>query len=360
MNKKNCLLAGMLSLSTFAHAEFTKPVLGLDMGAFNVKEDALLSRGASTQLEAKFNYLDEDFKLNFNPVVSFITGQQTSRDPQSPLTNSFYLKEANFEKEFHPIISMKIGSLYQKEFLPGMAGYTKSFPGLGLKLKYDYSGFMFNANIEAAVPTSSGLATTSSELESNSTLYAGTLSIKKEWTDKLNTIISYSHFKFNKLSTQAGYDSLQRGNTVIKTNSTTGYFVYKYDGDEVLLNLNYLMMELIDWKISMGGIKNQSAPDSLSSGYFVKLAPGVRISSKYVLRPQAGMYRTQRDAMVAVFSDTNYGRTNRKGFNAGFALESTKYDFSLVVSKSKLVVTNPFQSDDHSAFLNLSIKNISL
>lgn len=358
MKKLSLLLLGLISLR--ANAEFTKPIFFIEMGAFNVKEDASLSRGASTRFEAKFHYLEEDFKLNFNPVISFISGEQTSRDPQSPLTNSFYLKEANVEKEITPIVSIKIGSLYQKEFLPGLSGYTKSFPGLGLKFKYAYQGLNFAFNTEAAVPTSSGLATSSKELESNSTLYAGTLVMMKDWTENLQSTISYSHFKFNRLSSTSGYDSLQRGNTVIKTASTTGYFVYKYDGDEVLFNLNYNMSERFDLNLKFGGIKNQAAPVGLNSGYFLKISPGLNLNSRNVLRPMAGYYKTERDAVVAVFADTSFGRTNRRGYNLGFTLENMKYDLSVIAAKSKLIKTNPFQSEDYSTFINLSLKNINL
>lgn len=364
LNKKIIFLSAVtftLSTNTFAASGFTKPTFDLEMSAFSLKEEALLSRGAATSVEAHFNYLiEDDFKLNFWPVASFISGQQTSRDPQSPLTNSIYLKEASVEKEIGYLAKIKVGALYQKDFLSGIAGQTKSFPAVGLVAPLTIQKHLIEFKAEAAVPTSSGLATTTNELESNASLYTAGLFLNSKWTSNFQTQLNYSHFKFNNLSTQAGYDSLQRGNTVVKLNSSTGYFVYKFSGDEIQLTINYLLMDLVDTKLKTGFIKNSSAPTDLNSGYYITLAPGVRVNSKYVLRPQIDHYHVQSDAMVAVFSDTTYGRTNRDGYRYGLNIETEKYTLQMIFAHSKLIQKNPFQSSDTSTFINLDIKNINL
>lgn len=76
-------------------------------------------------LYSKF-LIDDTFILTITPVASFISGQQVSRDPVSPLTNSLYLKEANLSIPLSKS-QIVIGALEQKKHLPGAIEYTKSF-----------------------------------------------------------------------------------------------------------------------------------------------------------------------------------------------------------------------------------------
>jgi hypothetical protein len=339
--------------------QFKKPLFNLEIDAFNIKEETLLSRGSGTLLETQIVYeIDPSFKINFTPIASLTTGQQTSRDPQSPLTNSLYLKEANLDKTFFSILKIKIGALYQKEFLPGLSGYSKSFPGIGILIPFNYSNHELTFIAMGAVPTSSGLATTSDELESNSSLLSGTINLKSDWTKNFSTTLTYSHFRFDKLSSAMATDSLERGNTVVKINSSSGYFVYKYAGDEVVLKSQMKFLDQFDVKIKMNYIKNSLAPNRLSTGYDLELAPGFKNSDGLTIRPFINHYHVNADAMVSIFVDSSYGRTNRDGYKYGFGFEKNNYVFNLNYSRSTLIQNNPFQSDDESFFLSLNLNNL--
>jgi hypothetical protein len=342
-------------------SKFTKPTLDIELSIFSLKEDALLSRGSSSLIEGRFSYLiEDDLKLNFWPVASFISGQQSSRDPQSPLTNSLYLKEASLEKKID-LIKMKMGTLYQKEFLPAMSGQTKAFPSFGLIAPFDLiENHILELRTQFAVPTSSGLATTTTELESNSTLLSATMFLKSSWSNNFNTQVAYTHFIFNSLSSAAATDSLQRGNSVIKVNSSSAFFIYKYKGDEIHLLSELTIAEMLNLKIKGSFIKNTAAPKDLNSGYFLSVQPGVMLKSRNIIRPIVEYYHVQSDAMVAVFSDTAYGRENREGTRLGINYESSKYDLQLIYASSKLIQNNPFQSSDKSIFINLTISKINL
>lgn len=340
-------------------AGFTKPILDIGLSGFSLKEEASMSRGASTSLEARFEYLiEEGLKLNFWPVASFISGEQTSRDPQSPLTNSLYLKEASVEKELVFEIKIKAGALFQKDFLPAMSGQTKSFPAIGMIAPLKLDSHLIELKMEAAVPTSSGLATTTTELESNSTLYQAGFLIRSNWASALGSEINLSHFHFNNLSSQAAYDSLQRGNSVIRSSSSAGSFVYRYSGNEAQIALNILDTEQISFKLKGSYIKNDSAPKGINAGYYFLLSPGIKLDQFYSVSAQVEHYHVESDAIVATFSDTTYGRTNRDGYKYSLNFDKEKYTIQLTVSQSKLIQKNPFQSDDTSLFFNLNLKNI--
>ena len=114
-------------------ATFSKATIDLEISAFSLKETALLSRGTSTNIDGHFGLeIDSDLKINLWPVASFSSGQQASRDALNPLTNIIYLKEASVEKTAFNEMKIKIGALYQKEFLPGIAGQAKAFPAVGI------------------------------------------------------------------------------------------------------------------------------------------------------------------------------------------------------------------------------------
>lgn len=340
-------------------AVFTKPSLDISLSAFSLREDALLSRGTSGLVEGSFGYkIGEDFNLILAPVASFVSGQLTSRDPQSPLTNSIYLKKASVEKKINDNLLFQIGALYQKEFLPGIAGHTRSFPSIGLVTPFQMNQQLIELRLQAAVPTSSGLATSTTEFESSSSLLSATLIFKSDWTSDFTTQLIVSHFVFEHLSSAAATDSLQRGNTVTKSNATSGAFVYKYAGDEILFSTEYLFSDSLDIKMKASFIKNNSAPEGFNEGYFYSVAPGLRLKPELVLRPLIERYHVQTDAMVAVFSDPTLGRANRSGSRYGMYFEASKYTLQFIYATSKLIQSNPFQSPDQSFFVNLDLKSI--
>lgn len=337
---------------------FSRHQINLGLSGFNIKEEALLSRGTATIIEGDFLYgVDEGLQLRLTPVASFISGQQTSRDPLSPLTNSIYLKEASVEKKLGYDLSMKAGVLYQKEFLPGIAGYTKAFPGIGLLVPFKIQNHTFEVRAQGVVPASSGLASTSTELESSASLYSATASLRSNWTNVFSTTLNFSHFGFNKLSSSAASDSLNRGNTVSKVSASTKAFVYKYEGNEVTIAAD-LHSELLFLELQSSFIRNESAPKGLNQGYFFSVSPGVVLPSKSIFHPVFEHYHVESDAMVAVYSDTGYGRTNRDGYAYGIALDNHRYRVSFIYAQSKLIQSNPYQSADKTYFINLNIDNL--
>lgn len=350
-----------ISTNIFAN-QLKKPTIDFTISAFSLKEEALLSRGSATVIDGHFGYLiDENLKINLEPVVSFISGQQTSRDPQSPLTNSLYLNEASVEYNPSPLFMGRVGSLYQKDFLPGLAGYAKSFPALAVKVPVEIlKDQLIEINLEAAVPTSSGLATNVSELESSTSLFAGTLNYTSVWSEHLTTKFSISHFVFNGLSSATVADSIPKGNTLIKVNSTSYIYAYKYSGNEAKINFDLLIIPNVGVNFDGSFIKNQLAPTDLNSGYFVSLSIPIKIKSNDVFKPFIEHFRVESDAMVATFLDTRYGRTNRDGYRYGIELERSNYNLQAIYAESKLIQINPFQSGDKSFFINLSINNITL
>ncbi|MDO9184282.1 MAG: hypothetical protein Q7U04_17845 [Bacteriovorax sp.] len=344
-------------------SNFIAPKIDLLFSVFSVTEDASISKGAATSIEGHFGYLlDENISLTLWPVTSFISGQQTSRDPQSPLTNSIYLNEASVEMKLAYNVKIKLGTLYQKDYLPGMAGQSKSFPAIALiaPINFETISQFIELRTQAAVPTSSGIANSTTELQSSSSLLSAGIWLKSNWNNNFSTHLSLTKFKFNHLSSQIATDSLQRGNTVIKLNASSGSFIYNYSGNEIIFSLNYLFNNDFNLNFKTSYIKNNSAPRDLNQGYYFAIKPGFKISAKYTLRPVLEKYHVQSDAMVAVFSDTRYGRTNRDGHRLGLNLETNKYLLELLVAQSNLIQPTPFQSADRSIFINLEIDNIPL
>lgn len=352
----------LFSLTTLQAQDFTrgfsKPQISLGLSGFNIKEDVLLSRGTATIFEGDFLYgVDEGMRLRLTPVASFISGQQTSRDPLSPLTNSIYLKEASVEKKLGYEISLKAGVLYQKEFLPAIAGFTKAFPGIGFIAPVKWQNHVLELRAQAAVPASSGLASTSSELESSASLYSATAFFNSKWSEIFSTTLSVSRFGFNKLSSSAATDSVYRGNTVENLTVSTKAFVYKYEGNEIAAGAD-LRGEAYTFHFLSSYIKNDSAPKNQNSGYFVSVSPGLVLAGKDVVRPVFEHYHVEADAMVAAYSDTTYGRTNRDGYRYGIAYDNQRYSLSFIYATSKLIQTTPFQSADKTYFINLNIDNL--
>lgn len=352
----------LLSLLSAKAGEFKKPIIDIAISGFSLKEDALLSRGSSTVLSGHLKYLiDENLKINIDPVASFISGQQTSRDPQSPLTNSLYLNEASIEYKILNYLAVRGGSINQKDFLPGLAGYAKSFPAIGAIFPYNkIENQELCLKTEAAVPTSSGLATNASELESSTSLFAATFDLKSTWSKYLSSHFSISRFVFNGLSSATIADSIPKGNTLVKLSSSSYIYAYKYSGSEAKLNLNIIINPKLGLNLDTSFIKNQMAPSDLNAGYFISASIPVSLNSSYIIMPIFEHFRVESDAMVATFLDTKYGRTNRNGFRYGVELLKGDYNTQLIYAESKLIQTNPFQSADKSVFININVNNIAL
>jgi hypothetical protein len=367
MKKKSVLIIIALATSlifplckTYAYEAST---LDISLSAFTLQEVSLISRGASTTVAGHFKYLiDDNIKLSLWPVASFLSGQQASRDPQNPLMNSILLKEASAGISLGYNTLIKLGTLYQKDYLPGIAGDINSFPAAALVVPYTFnsSNQIIELRIQAAVPTSSGLANSTSELETASSLLSANVKLESNWATNFSTKLSYSLFQFSHLSSQMATDSIQRGNSVIRLNTNSSVFAYGVSGNELVFELDYSPVASIDIKTKTTFIKNYEAPTKLNQGYFFSIAPGFKMNSNYILRPILEKYRVEADAMVAIFSDTDYGRTNRDGERFGFSIETKKYNLKLLAAESKLIQNNPFQSADKSFFLTLELTNLPI
>jgi hypothetical protein len=353
MMKKIILLSLLVTSAHGATFDF-------QLSAFSLKETALLSRGTSSNVETHLSYqIDENLKLNFWPGANFSSGQQASRDQVNVLANTIYVKEASAELKYTSFLDIKAGALNQKEFLPGLSGQAKAFPALGVRASFlPLSTFDVEVLAQAAVPTSTGLATNSSELQSSSTLLSATINFAIKSSAGASAVLSYSHFSFNDLTSSSAFDSAYRGNSVNRLSSSAYGFVYGYQGDEVLFRTSY-SGELFDIKGKAGLVKNSLAPSQLNQGFFVSVEPGLKINEKNLLRVIASSFRVESDAMVAVFSDATFGRTNRSGGRLGIALEKKQYSWQLLYTRSDLIASNAFQSSDESLALDLAIRSVA-
>ena len=225
---------------------------------------------------------------------------------------------------------------------------------------FDQGNQSIEIRSQTAVPTSQGLANSTTELESAASLISSTIFLNSKWNTNFSSSLAFSLFQYSHLSSQAAIDSLQRGNTVIKPSSSSGLFVYQFSGGELTSSFTYLITPKYDWQWGGTFVKNNTAPKNQNQGYFYSLAPGIKLNSEYTIRAILEKYHVQSDAVPAIFSDSNLGRTNRDGQRYGISLLTSQYLLQLFGANSKLITPNPFQSADTSIFLNLEIHNIAL
>lgn len=350
------LLALTLISPPKAFSAFEKPSFDFNLTGFSLKEVAMLSRGTSTTIEAHLGYgVDDGFKIHFWPVASFSSGQLTTRDSLNPLTNTIYLKEASAEKKLPFSSSFKLGALYQKEFLPGIAGQSKAFPAVGFIFAYDH----FELRAQAAVPSSSGLATSQADLEGSSSLLSATGMLKTNWGQDASAEITYSHFVFNKLSSATAGEAYLRGNSVMRVSAGIYNFLYNYSGDEVTFGSRVSLFSTLDLKLKAGFLKNSQAPEGLNAGSFIIVSPEWFGGDKNKISPRLSYFNVQSDAMVSVFSDPAIGRTNRQGLRYALSFVDQKSEWQIFYSHSTLLVNTPQQSDDEMYGLSLSLSGMT-
>lgn len=249
------LILSMMIVPTFAQTKISDinfPIKKLEpinfdfhLGVYNTKETTFRSNGVTSKITLYSKYLiDDSFILTITPVASFISGQQVSRDPESPLTNSLYLKEANLTIPFTANQTagshIVIGALDQKNHLPGAIGYTKSFPGvLSVNPFLETDNFKQTINFNYAIPTSSGLANSSNELENSATLITAGVKTAQQWHPQFQTAFSANYFAFNNLTSKMASDSLSKGNSVQRINSDSHLFLNQYRGYELTSAMNW-------------------------------------------------------------------------------------------------------------------------
>lgn len=336
------------------------------LGAYNTKETTYRSSGVTSKVTLYSKFLiDDSFILTITPVASFISGQQVSRDPESPLTNSLYLKEANIaiplsdDKDNSSQIT--IGALDQKNHLPGAIGYTKSFPGVLLSSPVlNTENFKQAINLNYAIPTSSGLANSSNELDNSATLITAGMLTKQIWHPQFQSSIGANYYAFNNLTSKMASDSLSKGNSVQRVNSDSHLFLNQYRGYELTSQFSW-NNEQNTWGINskINYLNNTEVKKDKNDGLFLSVAPHMQLNAKYRLYTNLKYSRVESDAMVAVFMDNAYGRTNRETNSIELKLESQSYAFEIEFSSSKIIKTNPFQNKDQSIFLSLELNNVA-
>lgn len=361
----------IIALPTMADSEVTDlkiPLKKLEplhfdfhLGAYNTKETTYRSSGVTSKITLYSKFLiDDTFILTITPVASFISGQQVSRDPESPLTNSLYLKEANISIPISKS-QIAIGALDQKKHLPGAIGYTKSFPGiLWTTPLIERENFKQSVNLNYAIPTSSGLANSSSELDNSATLITAGVLSAQNWHSQFQTSLSANYFAFNNLTSKMASDSLSKGNSVQRINSDSHLFLNQYRGYELTSFFGW-KNESNTWGINskLNYLNNIEVKKEKNDGYFLSLAPHFQLNSKYRLFTNIKYSRVESDAIVAVFMDNAFGRTNRETNSIELKLEAKSYAFEIEFSSSKIIKSNPFQNKDQSIFLSLELNNVA-
>lgn len=301
---------------------------------------------------------DDQLVILVRPAFRFVTGRDQDVFADRLPNDKIYADEAKVS--YFPTRGWAIqgGALNQSHLENGLLADERPFPAARTQLGLQPTNTMvLELSAQVAVPSSYTLEAQATDNEPLPRLQTYSVLLDQLVSDDLGISAGMTYFKFDDLPQIVAVSSKRLGNTVDVFSSSTGRFLYAYQGVAFQLQANY---RLGAWDLMWRGegIRNTEAPSELGTGYVSILQAQRPMSPVHQAGASVSYYRVQPDTAPATYTDPIYAN-NRIG--AGLSAYVNHDRWGLQFKASYYQDTPYFQNDlmgDRNLFL-LSVGNLT-
>lgn len=239
-----------------AKVEFAMVATNLD--SQNNKSSVLNS---SLELSTTLKIADE-LKANFDGEFVFGTGSSNSIYENNRVTefNGTNLKDAYLSYNLKDIITLKAGAINQKAQQAPLVVGKKSFLALSEEASFNLSEVQITFGATQARPKSNSNKDGIGKIDDGSPLFAREFIRAKSENNTIDIQATIGHFAYDKLSSNAAYQSQFFGNTIDGKNKTSAQYAYSFVGWDFELETKYHLTKNYDLLAEFHHTLNTGAP----------------------------------------------------------------------------------------------------
>lgn len=310
----------------------------------------------SGAIELKKNF-DDQLILLARPAFRFVTGRDQDVFADRLPKDKIYADEAKISYLPMAGSALEGGALNQSHLENGLLVDDRPFPAARAQIGLQPANAMvLELSAQLAIPSSYTLEAQATDNEPLPKLQTYSVMLDQLVSQDLSISAGATYFKFDDLPQIVAVGSKRLGNSVDVFSSSTGRFLYAYQGVAVQLQADY---KLGAWDLMWRGegIHNTEAPSELGTGYVSTLQAQRPVSPIHQAGVSASYYRVQPDTAPAMYTDALYSN-NRIG--AGLSAYVNHDRWGLQFKASYYQDTPYFQNDlmgDRTLFL-LSVGNL--
>ncbi len=233
------------------------------LGAENVREKDINSRGDDTYFRGNLTFtrfIQDWSKIVFQPGFKFATGNGQGVIHDRRARNSLYINQAIFQTT-HDIFQVTAGAISQSHlYARDVVNPFISFPGMmGELFFFKNAKTKLSGRGQIAVPSAYTFGSNSTQVESTPRLYTATAEFAHEfWNDSDYRFVA-TYFSYQQLPQVIAVDSATQGNSVNLTSTTTGQFIYNFEGFTLHQRMELEFFGPIAFVSQLAFAKNNSA-----------------------------------------------------------------------------------------------------
>lgn len=306
-----------------------------------------------TEFKAKY-LLNSNLQLDIQPAFRLQSGQTQSLDGADKPESKISLNQAAVHYLPLKALRLSAGALNQRHMHTQLLMDELAFPAARSEVLYKNGDFKTSLALETAIPTSTSLSTNTKELEATPSL--NTAALKFNWQSENNFFWrgSAGYFAFNNLPSAVAQKSGLLGNEVDKISDANFSFRNKFEGLELLSELELPIYTFMDVMVRAEYVQNIKADAAYNSASLYSLGGRFHVTKNTDFILAGGYFEIAPEAAVAYFN-ANTLQTNRVGYIAETAVAFNKDGFILGLryTDAELMYSNAVQSREKSLFLKL-------
>lgn len=212
-------------------------------------------------------------------------------------------------------------------------------PDLGLNNQLtliDYENLKLRFNLDAKLINGNLTENRTGSLSKTNSYYSN-LGVDLElFTHYISTGFLYSKYKFNNLNYMVAQDSRFMGATVYGVNNSST-FKYGHLGDnfQIYISFNQLLDKVVFYTQYI--TNTDSRQNALLFGTEIGLMKNLKF--------QFEQYEIESDSILAIYANSYFGRTNRRGEHASLNISDGKSVYSAHFYKNNTINSNIFQDE---------------
>lgn len=324
--------------------------LGLELYGKGIDEDYNRGQRLGTEVEGRLTH-------QFSPTFTFngrvrltaeVGGAQAAFTEDYAPKQELALREAKLD--WHPWapFTLSAGAIHQDDWAGKIFLDDQSFPGLRESVQIPFSDFYLALGAQQLV-ANTPVVTFGTPVPSEGYPFFFTERVAVGWkVNDAEVEVHGSHFSFESLPSSAAFDSRYYGNTVVGTSNTDAKFVYSYQGFEAGVTGKVFLANWLEPKLTVQALYNTNAAGgSSATSYVAALSNKIEVDPTVTITPQVFVFQMGQDASPAIYTSTDWGHNNRRGYGVGLDAELVRDRIEIGAQgvRAPTIVSNPFQAD---------------
>jgi hypothetical protein len=350
--------------TTKSKAALKRPTFGAwsvqeswSLSAVHAEEKDLLSESTRADVAGSIELkkvFDDQLIILARPAFRFVTGRDQDVFSDRLPKDKIYADEAKVGWMPSEGSILEAGALNQSHLENGLLVDERPFPAARLQTGFTAGKkTLIELAAQIAIPSSYTLEAQATDNEPLPKLQTYSAILDQLVSEDVSVRAGATYFTFQDLPQIVAVDSKRLGNTVDVFSSSTGRFLYNYQGVALQAQAG---VKLGAWDLAWKGegIRNTSAPSKLGTGYISTLQIQRPLSVTHDGGLSASYYRVQPDTAPAMYTDAIYSN-NRIGAGLNAYVNHNRWGLQF---KASYFQDTPYYANDLMGDRNLFLLSV--